>query len=189
MERIKDFLYDISDLLISLLIIAVIFAVISWKLNESIPIDTLADPAVSEEPAAKPDASAKVPESETSETEATTPSAANNPVSDASDADKPIGDNPSGTPEPPAQPPVQPPAKPADASPVAGKAVTIEIPSGSPGVAIGKILKDNGLITDVSTFIKKVDELGLGPKLRSGSFNLKTGMTLEQIIKTLANAN
>lgn len=185
MERIKDFLYDISDLLISLLIIAVIFTVISWKLNESIPIDTLSVPTASEEPAAKPDTSAQKPASPPSDTEGTTPSAANNSVADASDADKPIAENANGTPEPLAKPP----AKPATTSPAAGKAVTIEIPSGSPGVTIGKILKDNGLITDVNTFIKKVDELGLGPKLRSGSFDLKTDMTLEQIIKILANAN
>lgn len=188
MERIKDFLYDISDLLISLLIIAVIFTVISWKLNESIPIETVTAPPVAEEPAAEPDPSASDPSSVQPDSEATTPSASTDGVTDASDADKPITESPTGT-TPPADSPAQPPTKPENPTPGAGTAVTIEIPSGSPGVAIGKILKDNGLITDVSAFIKKVDELGLGPKLRSGSFKLKTGMTLEQIIKTLANVN
>ncbi len=188
MERIKDFLYDISDLLISLLIIAVIFTVISWKLNESIPIETISPSPVAEEPAAEPDASAQDPASVQPDSEATTPSASTDEVVDASDADKPITEAPAGTTAPVA-PPAQPPAKPEATTPVAGTTVTIEIPSGSPGVAIGKILKDNGLITDVSAFIKKVDELGLGPKLRSGSFTLKTGMTLEKIIKTLANVN
>lgn len=185
MERIKDFLYDISDLLISLLIIAVIFAVISWKLNESIPIETASAPPPVEAPAQEPDA-AQGSDSPQPDSAAATPSASSDAVADASDADKPINEPPATAPEKPVQPPAQPPAS---TAPTAGTAITIEIPSGSPGITIGKILKDNGLISDVSAFIKKVDELGLGPKLRSGSFKLKTGMSLEQIIKTLANVN
>lgn len=173
MERIRDFLYDISDLLISLLIIAAIFSVISWKLNESIPIDTVSVPQTIEEPAA--DAPGEDPDAILAATEATTAPASG----DASDADKPI--DAESTTEAPA-PTTE--AKPAVAT---GKDIVIEIPSGSPGVAIGKILKDNGLITDVNAFIKKVDELGLGPKLRSGSFKLRTGMELEEIVKVLAN--
>ncbi len=180
MERIRDFLYDISDLLISLLIIAAIFTVISWKLNESIPIDTLSAAQTTEEPAAPPesepqDPNATPPDSETAQTPVPADTA-----TDASDADKPIADQP-GTQEPDTTPPAAPLE--------IGKEITVEIPGGSPGIAIGKILKDKGLITDVSAFIKKVDELALGPKLRSGSFKLKTGMSLEAIIKTLANVN
>jgi len=178
MERIRDFLYDISDLLISLLIIAAIFTVISWKLNESIPIESTMSPPTTEElPAAQTPPAVEENSAEPEDTDATS-DPASDPVTDASDADKPIAGD---TVQEPSDSPVSPPA--------AGKAVTIEIPSGSPGVAIGKILKDKGLITDVSAFIQKVDTLGLGPKLRSGSFTLKTGMDLEQIIKVLANVN
>lgn len=172
MERIRDFLYDISDLLISLLIIAAIFMVISWKLNETIPIEAAVAPPPAEEPssanpATPPADSGTVAEPETLDIPA-----------DASDADKPIDGEQTTPPVKPTKPAVE-----------TGKPITITIPSGSPGVAIGKILKENGLITDVNAFIQKVDALGLGPKLRSGSFQLKTGMDLEQIIKTLANVN
>ncbi len=181
MERIRDFLYDISDLLISLLIIAAIFTVISWKLNESIPIEASMSPPATEEPAAAdtPPAVEEEPTEPENTAPATDPeSDPADPVTDASDADKPIG---GVTTQEPADTPATPPA--------AGKTITIDIPSGSPGVAIGNILKEKGLITDVSAFIQKVDALGLGPKLRSGSFQLKTGMDLEQIIKVLANVN
>lgn len=172
MERIKDFLYDISDLLISLLIIAAIFAVISWKLNESLPIDTSGQDLAAETPAATepdPGDGGADPGVEP----------ATVPADDASDADKPIDEAP--------KPPTEAPTTEAPPAPEAGKAVTVEVPSGSTGYAIGKLLKDKALITDVNVFIQKVDEMGLGPKLRSGTFQLKTGMSLEEIIKILAN--
>lgn len=165
MERIRDFLFDISDLLISLLIIAAIFMVISWKLNESIPIDTSLALQTVETPAPAQDSQADATPSETASDDLSEPDQS----TDASDADKPI---------------VIQPTLPKT---VTGKEITVKIPEGSPGVAIGKILKDNGLITDVNTFIKKVDEMSLGPKLRSGTFKLKTGMDLEAIIKIIAN--
>lgn len=175
MERVRDFLYDISDLLISLLIVAAIFTVISWKLNESIPIEASMAPPTAEEPASEDPGTAPVEPAETDPEPV-------DPVTDASDADKPIGGNTSDdTAEPPATP-----EKPAVET---GKSVTVTVPSGSPGIAIARILKENGLITDVNAFIQKVDALGLGPKLRSGTFQLKTGMDLEQIIKVLANVN
>lgn len=65
----------------------------------------------------------------------------------------------------------------------------VEIPSGSPGVAIARILKEKGLITDINGFIQQVDAMGLGPKLQSGKYTLKTGMGLEEIIKILANVD
>ncbi len=65
----------------------------------------------------------------------------------------------------------------------------VEIPSGSPGVAIARILKEKGLITDINGFIQQVDAMGLGPKLQSGKYTFKTGMGLEEIIKILANVD
>lgn len=182
MERIRDFFYDISDLLISLIIIASIFFVISWKLNQAIPIDSTSAPPVAEAPATPSDNA-----SDGTDITSGDGTDAGTDIADASDADKPI-DTVTDSSLPPTDSPTatEPAAPPSTPTP---KDVVIEIPSGSPGVAIGKILKDNGLITDVNVFIQKVDELGLGPKLRSGSFTLNTSMSLEAIIKTLANVN
>lgn len=38
-EKIKDFLYDISDIVLSLLIIAVIFYSVSWKITDTLSVD------------------------------------------------------------------------------------------------------------------------------------------------------
>lgn len=177
MERIRDFLYDVSDLLISLLIIAVIFAVISWKLNESIPIDIATAPPGTEEPAAPVTPDSEDPATDTD-------------VGDASDADKPIEGTPvTITPVIPETPSAETPPQTPAAPPAAGQSVVVEIPSGSPGVAIARILKEKGLITDINGFIQQVDAMGLGPKLQSGKYTLKTGMGLEEIIKILANVD
>ncbi len=59
---------------------------------------------------------------------------------------------------------------------------TIDIKAGSSGYSIGKLLESEGLVTDTNTFIKRVEELGLGAKLRSGSFKLSTDMSLDEVI-------
>jgi len=38
MEKVKDFLYDISDFVFSLLIIMIIFLVVSWKLTDTMQV-------------------------------------------------------------------------------------------------------------------------------------------------------
>lgn len=38
-EKIKDFFYDISDIFVSLLIIALIFVSVSWKISDTLSID------------------------------------------------------------------------------------------------------------------------------------------------------
>jgi hypothetical protein len=38
-EKIKDFFYDISDIFVSLLIIALIFISVSWKISDTLSID------------------------------------------------------------------------------------------------------------------------------------------------------
>lgn len=121
MERIRDFLYDVSDLLISLLIIAVIFAVISWKLNESIPIDIATAPPGTEEPA--------TPETPDSEDPAT-----DTDVGDASDADKPIEGTPvTITPVIPETPSAETPPKPRLRRRPPAKASWSRSPAGPPG--------------------------------------------------------
>ncbi len=56
------------------------------------------------------------------------------------------------------------------------------IESGSSGYSIGTLLEEEGLVPDTQTFIKRVEELGLGAKLRSGTFDLSTDMSLDEII-------
>lgn len=164
MERLKDFLFDLSDILLSLVIVAVIFTVVSWKLNETMPMSFAllgdSEDTVSLEPiTSAPPVSIVVPES----------TLAQDTTEDA-----------------PAQEETTLAPQPTTAVSTPAKKVTIDIPSGSTGDAIAKILKQSGLINDISAFNKTVESLSLGNKLRAGSFTLSTDMSLETIARRIA---
>lgn len=67
------------------------------------------------------------------------------------------------------------------------KTVAITIPRGAPTSNIANILLDNHLIESVGDFEEKVYELNLEKSLRSGDYELKSNMPLENIIKIIAN--
>lgn len=63
------------------------------------------------------------------------------------------------------------------------------IPSGTPSSGIADILKDNNLIKDTEIFLKTVDDLDLASKLRSGTFEVPSEATVEEVIKIIAKSN
>jgi len=165
MEKVKDFLYDISDFVFSLLIIVIIFLVVSLKLTDTMQVhffsnidkDTVADLS-----------------------DATVPS-----LDDINDE---IDTTPEVTPvEPETTPDEETVTEPVDDTTVVEvKDVSFEITPGSPGFKIATNLESAGLIDNVDVFIQTLDDLNLGNKLRAGTFKLNTGMTVEEIIRTLA---
>lgn len=66
-----------------------------------------------------------------------------------------------------------------------GEIVNIIIPSGTLPNEIGNILVSNGLIDSRSQFIEKVVEMGVETKLKSGTFKIAKGSSLEEIINIL----
>lgn len=66
---------------------------------------------------------------------------------------------------------------------------TISIPNGTPGSGIAKILKENGLIDNTSDFIKTAESLNLSNRLKSGSFDISTDASLEDIIRIISGQN
>lgn len=184
MERVKDFLFDLSDIAISLVIVAVIFFVVSWKLNETMPMsfaipDTKSDISKEADVAVKPPKSEGVqPATETTAIPVTT-------LAESDDAAEPNTKAESIT---TAAKPVTTarPVQPTTQVSTPTKRITIDIPSGSTGDAIAKILKSSGLIDDISAFNKTVEDLGLGNKLRAGSFTLSTDMTIETLARRIA---
>jgi len=69
-----------------------------------------------------------------------------------------------------------------------GLIATVSIPEGSFPSSIGEILLNSNLITDKDEFLNRSVELGLDTKLRSGTYNIEVGTSLDDIIKTIANA-
>lgn len=176
MERLKDFLYDMSDVLISLIIVAVIFYVVSWKLNESMPVEF----HFGEEPVA----GAEDPNTPPPITQANDDTE-NRPVEETPGSENPSTETPITTTPQAETPPTT--AAPVVTPPSQVQKISVTIPSGATGFAIAKALKDKGLIKDVNAFIKHVEDLELGNKLTAGTFSLSTDMTEEQIIKKIAN--
>lgn len=166
MEKMKDILYDISDILLALLIIAVMTTVISWKLAGSL----IGDGGGSN------------------------PSHNENAQSFQSLETPPVADDPEDAEEPPQTPsdlnpetetpdevPVQ--EEPLQENPAFDAAVTI--PSGTTGIEIAGILKNANLIASTNDFIDRIEARGLSAKLQSGSFTINSAKSLDEIIDIL----
>ncbi|MDF2616352.1 MAG: hypothetical protein K0Q47_1007 [Sedimentibacter sp.] len=69
-----------------------------------------------------------------------------------------------------------------------GLIATVEIPEGSFPSKIGQILQSSNLINDTNEFLSRSIELGLDTKLRSGTYEIEVGTSLDDIIKIIANA-
>lgn len=171
LEKIKDIVYDVSDILLSLVIVALIFFVVSWKISDSLAFEIEI-----------PEKSG-IAQAEEGDTDIIDISE----VDDGSESSSETtgSDGTGGTPE-------EIPASGTDASTDAkpggtkvelvGVTKEIEIKSGSTGYSIGKLLAEAGLVPDSQTFINRVEELGLGAKLRSGTFTLSSDMSLDEVI-------
>lgn len=156
MEKVKDFLYDISDLFFSLLIIGIIFFVVSWKLTDTMSVSWFSNLG-------------DTPQLEFQDI--TTPTdeivIVDEPVIEEVVVDEPV-------------------EEPAEEVIVEIVEIDFEVSSGSTGYSIAKDLEEQGIIENKDDFLAKLAELELGNKLRSGTFKLNTGMTITEIINKLA---
>jgi hypothetical protein len=155
-EKIKDFFYDISDIVLSLLIIAVIFYSVSWKISDTLSVD-IGAPATTSAGDETPTESPIV---------VVTPE---NPGNDSPETTEP-------TTEPETEPPTQAPLE----------LVTFTVPEGSSGYSIGEKLQSEGFVGDVNAFVKRLIEMGYDNKLRAGDFKLSKSDDMDTLIKVLA---
>lgn len=198
-EKIKDLVYDFSDIIISLIIITLIFGVVSWKISDSMAYTNFTEKATeasTDEKAEAPTDSAKTDAAGTegastvnvTDTAQTNTDAAGTAVT--STGGKPAATtNTATTQNTTTTTPATNTATTTTTAPPATAAPTsdfkVEIPSGSSGIAIAKILKEKGIISDTKMFITRVDQLKMGSKLKAGSFTIKAGSTLDDVIYTL----
>lgn len=180
-EKIKDLIYDFSDIIISLIIITMIFGVVSWKISDSMayssftPQSSKATLEQKETPVTKTDDTTAVDVSKDNNTSTVTPNTAA-----ATTAPVTVGGKPAASGNSTGSTTASSPTAPAAAD------VKITIPAGSAGISIAKILKEAGIITDTKVFITRVDQLKMGPKLKAGNFTIKAGSTLDDVIYLIA---
>lgn len=191
-EKIKDLVYDFSDIIISLIIITLIFGVVSWKISDSMAYSSFTEKATEASTESKPEEktdSAKTDGASTVNVADTTQT--NNAVT--STGGKPAATATGNTATPPATTVTTAPATNTATTVTTPPATTtapttdfkVDIPSGSSGIAIAKILKEKSIISDTKMFITRVDQLKMGSKLKAGSFTIKAGSTLDEVIYTL----
>lgn len=161
-NKIKDFLYDISDLVLSLAIIAIIFYSVSWKISDTLKpeIEKSGSPIEAINPEDSDDQTVVVlpPEDfESSDPE------------DPSDSDEDSSE--SNDPDTPEEKPFE--------------LVSFVVETGSSGYAIGKKLEENGFVTSVNDFTKRIVELGVDGRLNAGEFKLSKSDDLDTIINVL----
>ncbi|BEP28069.1 MltG/YceG/YrrL family protein [Helicovermis profundi] len=204
MEKIKDFLYDISDIVVSLLIIAAIFTIVTWKISTSLDLPEISVAqstntlvAENNEPASNNKSEENLidvitvdnTDSSTKDsTKADDSSSETTNISTQNDTEKTNSENLDAKPDMTSDKNTSTESNDTSTNVTTTKAasvVKIHIKSGTSGYGIAKLLKQNGLIDNTTTFIKRVEELKLGVSLRAGDFNLKTDMTLDEMIHTL----
>ncbi|MDR7857264.1 hypothetical protein [Tissierella sp.] len=164
LESLKDILYDSVDYIIMIGIIGIVVFIIGWRLDLLFANDALDLPPKNH--AIVEDDSAKDPDPIVDDQE-------------EQDIEEPIveDDIVENEPDEPKDPIVENPV---------GTIIKIVIPPGSLPSKIGNILESNGLVTSKGDFVQKSQELKLDTKLKSGSFEIEVGSSLEEIIKLIA---
>lgn len=180
LEKIKDWFYDTSDLLAAIvIIIAAVFII--WGRIESIM--SFPD-SYDAQAALKSDSEAVIHINEPSDSNDSDNADSG---SDISSADSAASNGNQEQNQPDSIPPSEEENKAgaADTPPAAAASVKITIPSGAAGEKIAQILKDNGLVSDTSVFLTALKNSGKESKLRSGTYNIPSGSTPDQIILIL----
>src|SRR5919199_6414977 len=67
-----------------------------------------------------------------------------------------------------------------------GQPVTITVRSGQSSVEIGRALRDAGVVDSVNRFRDVAEERGLDSLLKPGTYQLKTGMSIDAVLDILA---
>lgn len=165
-EKIKDFLYDISDIFVSLLIIGMIFFAVSWKISDTLSVDVNAPISTTEAVATTEGSLIVVSPIDTTEQPQTTESASEEPSTE------PVTE---ATTEPATQQPTQP-----------AVLETFVVNEGELGYTIGENLQAQGFVADKNAFVKRLIEMGYDSKLRAGTFKISKTDDLDTIIKVLS---
>lgn len=163
-SALRDFLYNITDYGLIISVVVIMAVILGWRFeilfNRGIDKEVIDDlPAVTEP--------VDVNEPENSNPE--------NPDEPGSSETPDNSEEPGTTPETPENPGGT------------GLIATVTIPEGSFPSSIADILLNSNLIKDKQEFLNRSMELGLDTKLRSGTFEIEVGTSLDNVIKKIAN--
>ena len=168
-EKLRDILYDSIDYVFMLAIIVVVALVIGWRLDilfAKVALEIPPSTVVVDNSERPQDI-----EDEPSDDPAEDPSAEE--PADAPSQEEPLSE-PSDEPQP-APPPPAPQTQ----------TVKVIIPEGSLPGKIGLILEENGVVSSSRDFLAKVVEMKLDTKLKSGTFTIQKGLSIEEVVRII----
>lgn len=205
MDKIKDFFYYVGDFLICLIILSLMYFLITWKLDDTMPIN-VADltkvesinkssennesklksviPEKNDDKKSQKNSSI-IPKPEKKENKN------NKPNTNTKDNKNNNSENKDNT-EPKSNQSTENNTDNNTNTTNTSNAsvdVTIEIKSGMSGVEIAYMLEKEGLIESADLFLKKLESMEVSDKLYAGEFDLNTGMDEDTIIKILTGGN
>ncbi|WP_459129982.1 hypothetical protein [Guggenheimella bovis] len=168
LEKLKNVFYDVSDFLITLVILLIIVISISFIMNNSLGLnlskesifDTLNNKPAPEPATTVSNEPVKIPTTEPVKEQSSEPTLTTEPV-------RPVQSN-----EPVA--PV-----------VERKKVKISVQDKTTWRMIASALVNNGVIEDGDAFIQEIAHQGLDTKLKPGNFTFEEGMTIQEVIDVM----
>ncbi len=201
MEKIKDFFYYVGDFIVCLIILSLMYFLITWKLDTTMPIDVAdLNGAVSVEKN-KEDDNSKLDSEINNDNTAREDNTNNNnngtennsTVSNNTNENTNSGDNQntnnnenSNTNDKSTE---DENSNNQNTSNELGEKVSIEIKSGMSGAEIAIMLEKKGLVESADLFVKKLESKKLSSKLYAGKFNLRKGMSEDKIMNILTGKN
>lgn len=192
LRRIRNFLFDIKDLVIVVAIISVLFFAVTWKVNETLNVNfegsngvVVIDPGETTQPTTPAPSDAKVPEPSTQTPNPTTSPNIAPPNTTAPNIAPPNTGAPQPTTAPPApatEPPVTAPAP-------QGESQLFIVSAGEYAQDIGANLQNAGFVDNATAFVARAIELGVDGKLLVGNFYLRYDDDMDTIIRILTGGS
>ncbi len=172
-EKFKNFIYDISDFLVTIVVVFIVVASITFVMNKSFGFDFAKYGIMKTITGVETD-TADTNDKDNTEEEAITPI---KPKTENTDAATPS--------EPETNVAVQTPTAPSKPKPVEKKEITIEVVEGEFPTDIAQKLKDAGVIKDTSSFVQAITDGGYASLLQIGEYNFTTNMSDSEALKVL----
>lgn len=174
MEKLKDFIYDTGDVVVSVAIVAVILITLYVKLNSSIPeVDLLgtnnSDSNTDTSRVASVTIDMQGSDTKVSVEEAET---LKKPEIEVVEPAKEIEKEPEPKQEP----------KKIETT----EMINISVPSGYTSQKIAQLLYENKIISNTSDFLDVVESEGVSTRLQSGNFKLSSSMSYKEIARKIA---
>ncbi len=174
MERLKDFFHDYSDMFLALFVAGIMFFAISWNLGSW--FDNSSNTALANN---TPVIEQEKPEKDPTVTDDPQGSEEENSSNENKEDENAIdSENTENAPKENTVAEEKPP--------VVAEVKTITVPNGTPGTGVANILKENGLIQNTNDFIQAAERLNLAVRLKSGTFEISTDATVEDMVKIIA---